>query len=124
MLYLKLNDKNLNEINIKKNLQNQLNKFIIREGDFNRIEEYKTETQEEENCTNNISYISKLVWGKYIIEYYELSKIAIALLSICPSEASVERSFSILSDIHTPERNRLSGDAIDAEMSIKINLKK
>ena len=70
-----------------------------------------------------MSYISKLVWGKYVTEYYELAKVAIALLSICPSEACVERSFSVLSDVHTLDRNRLSNDIIDAEMSIKINLK-
>ena len=58
-----------------------------------------------------------------MVECYELSKIAIAILSICPTEASVERSFSILSNIHTLERNNLHEDLIDAELSIKINLK-
>ena len=124
VLYLKNNDYDFNENVTKKNLISQINKFIIRQGDFIKIEEYITEIKDDEDNSTNISYISKLVWGRYIIEYCELSKVAIALLSICPSEACVERSFSILSDVHTLDRNRLSNDIIDAELSIKMNLKK
>ena len=71
----------------------------------------------------NKQYNIKLLWNLYIPSHYELSTIAIAILSICPSEASVERSFSIQSNVHSLERNRLSKDLIDAEMNIKINLK-
>ena len=40
----------------------------------------------------NKSFNPILVWSGYQTTHYELSKIAIAILSICPSEASVERS--------------------------------
>jgi hypothetical protein len=108
---------------IKKNVSKQLNRLLVRQKEFSKIEEYMAEIKSNENENNNISYISKLTWGKLMTECYELSKIAIAILSICPSEACVERSFSILSDIHTNDRNRLHEDIIDAELSIKINLK-
>ena len=35
-----------------------------------------------------------------MVDNYELFKIAISLLSICPTEFCVERSFSELSNIH------------------------
>jgi len=125
--YLKNIDNSLIENTTKKNISNQLNKFIIRESKFAKINEYIEDTTNYEKELNidsvNVSYICKLVWGFYMTDYYELSKIAIALLSICPSEACVERSMSILSNIHTTDINILSNEIIDAEMSIKFNLK-
>jgi hypothetical protein len=49
--------------------------------------------------------------------------VALALLSIVPSEAAVERSFSMQDSIHTKKRNRLSDDSINAEMFIRFNNK-
>jgi hypothetical protein len=57
----------------------------------------------------------------YVPQYYELTHIILALLSICPSEASVERSFSLQSDVHSLERNKLTNEIINAEMIIKMN---
>jgi hypothetical protein len=71
----------------------------------------------------NVQYCTTLVWGRFYGSCYELSKIAIAILSICPTESTVERSFSALSDIHTLERNRLANNIIEAELKIKWNIK-
>ena len=54
-----------------------------------------------------------------MVSHYELSTISIAMLSICPSEACVERSFSIQSNVHSSERNKLSEDLVEAEMNLK-----
>ena len=113
----------INEEKIKKLLLVQLNRLLVRQKEFSKIEELISETKYEENNCNNVTYITKLVWGKLMVETYELSKVAIAILSIHPTESCVERSFSILSNIHTLERNNLHQDLIDAELSIKINLK-
>ena len=45
----------------------------------------------------------------------------LGLLSINPSEASVERSFSAQKLIHSNLRNRLSSESVIASMFIKIN---
>ncbi len=95
----------------------------MRQKEFSKLEELIAETNSDEENVDNLTYVFKLVWGKLMTHCYELSKVAIAILSICPSEACVERSFSILSNIHTLERNNLREDLIDAELSIKINLK-
>ena len=43
------------------------------------------------------------------------------MLNINPSEASVERSFSKQKFIHTPLRNKLHKDTVEALMFIKVN---
>ena len=115
------NDVDNNTI-IENTIRLQLNEFISRQNEFktiNRDHENLRNTYEKQNKKYNI----KMLWTLYIPTHYEISTIAIAILSICPSEASVERSFSIQSDIHTIERNRLSEELIDAEMNIKVNIK-
>ena len=47
--------------------------------------------------------------------------VAIGLLSMNPSEASVERSFSAQKLIHSNLRNRLCSDSVIGSMFIKIN---
>lgn len=74
--------------------------------------------------SQNKQYSIKLVWNVYLPDYYELANVAIGILSICPSEACVERTFSAQANIHSPERNRLTNEIIEAEMNIKINRKK
>jgi hypothetical protein len=114
--------KNENIQEIKNILSLQMGEFISRQNDFSSINIKNTEyinMCKIQNRQHNI----KFVWTYYLPIYYELSKVAIALLSICPSEASVERSFSMQSDTHSPDRNRLSNEVIEAEMNIKINIK-
>jgi hypothetical protein len=100
----------------------QLNEFISRYNEFSNINS-ENENLETMYKNQNKQYNIKLLWNMYMSSHYELSIIAIAFLSICPSEACVERSFSIQSNVHSLERNRLSKELIDAEMNIKINLK-
>ena len=104
----------------KNNLDLQFNEFISRDNDFSFINS-KSDELEDFCKLQNKKYNKKIIWGKYLHSHYELSKIAIAILSICPSEASVERSFSIQSNAHSLDRNRLSELMIDAEMNIIMN---
>jgi hypothetical protein len=50
-----------------------------------------------------------------------LATIALCLLSIGISEATVERSFSIQKLTHNDIRNRLAADIVQAEMRIRFN---
>ena len=50
-----------------------------------------------------------------------LATVALAMISINPSEASVERSFSAQKLTHSALRNTLADDAVEAHMYIKIN---
>jgi hypothetical protein len=54
-------------------------------------------------------------------ETYETALAAHGLMNVNPSEASVERSFSIQKLIHSNLRNRLSSESVIACMFIKIN---
>ena len=99
-----------------------MNEFISRQNEFFNI---NSENEKLENVykKKNRNYNIKLIWNMYMPTHYELATIAIAILSICPSEASVERSFSIQSDVHTLERNKLSEELVECEMNIKMNIK-
>lgn len=99
----------------------QMGEFLSRQNDFASVNIKKTEYINMCKIQNR-QYNIKLVWTYFLPIYHELSKVAIALLSICPSEASVERSFSAQSDVHSSDRNRLSNEIIEAEMNIKINV--
>lgn len=100
----------------------QLNEFISRHNEFALINSEHEKLKKKYNCENK-HYDIKLLWNLYMPSHYELTNIAMAILSICPSEASVERSFSMQSDVHSLERNKLSEELIEAEMTIKMNLK-
>ena len=60
-------------------------------------------------------------WGLAKNIFFELGTTALALLNVHPTEACVERSFSIQSYIHTKLRNRLSADSVEMEMFLNIN---
>src|ERR1700722_572454 len=63
----------------------------------------------------------KPVWYHYKLQAPELVAVATALLSIVPSEAAVERSFSIQDLEHSKRRNRLLDDNVEREMFIRFN---
>ena len=65
----------------------------------------------------------KRIWYDYKNIVPELSEVALALLSIPASEASVERTFSTQGLIHTKIRNSLSDCFVQAEMTINFNKK-
>ena len=108
------------EDNIKEILTLQINEFLTKENEFSFLEN-KTNDLRKACIIKNKKFSYKYVWGGYLTTHYELSKVAIAILSIYPTESCVERSFSIQSDVHSLDRNRLSDDLIEAEMNIKLN---
>lgn len=118
--YILCEETNINKM--KKIISVQIGKFLSKQHNFSDIDTIISNVKESDNNNDNIVYISKIVWGTLMVDNYELSKIAISLLSIYPTESCVERSFSALSDIHSLERNRLNNDIIDAEMIIKFNI--
>jgi len=62
-----------------------------------------------------------LFWMKHYDRTPELATIALCLLSIGISEATVERSFSIQKINHNDIRNRLAAHIVEAEMRIRFN---
>jgi hypothetical protein len=50
-----------------------------------------------------------------------LANVALSLLSICATEAAVERSFSAQSLVHSKTRSRLYGDAVESLMMLRFN---
>jgi hypothetical protein len=95
----------------------QLTSFKFKSGKFAlTVDETLTWT----GTMNNI--VTYWVDRLHYDETRELSLAAIALMSINPSEASVERSFSAQKLIHSDLRNRLGNDRIIAQMFIKINV--
>ena len=51
-----------------------------------------------------------------------LTKIAVAVHKICPSEAAIERSFSHQGDVHTDLRNKLDPTSVRSIMMVRMNL--
>ena len=84
------------------NISLQINIFLAKQNEFANIE------VSINNIKQNVKNIS--------------SKIAIAILSICPSDACVERSFSCQTEVHSLDSNRMHNDIIEAEISIKFSL--
>ena len=64
---------------------------------------------------------ARLVWRLYLDVAPELYHVAIAILSIASSEASVERSFSAYGRIHSKLKNRSSNDNIVTDMHLMLN---
>ena len=50
-----------------------------------------------------------------------LACVALALINIAPSEAAVERSFSVQGRIHSKNRNRTLPDAVEAQTMLAMN---
>jgi hypothetical protein len=60
-------------------------------------------------------------WFGKFVAVPELSTVAIAILSLASSEASVERSFGRQTLVHTPLRNSLGDENIEAEVFVQMN---
>lgn len=112
------NDKSTN----KNIISLQISEFIGKHNEFSSLSTI-IENLKSSCLATDKKFNSMLVWSTFLPSHPQLSMIATAILSICPSEASVERSFSIQSDIHSLERNRLAADSVQAEMRIKFNSK-
>lgn len=87
---------------------------LIRMVPINSFKYEKSNTQKTETDW-------KLFWIKHYDRTPELAAIALCLLSIGISEATVERSFSIQKLTHNDIRNRLAADIVEAEMRIRFN---
>jgi hypothetical protein len=101
---------------IQSNIQRQLTQHHNRTGPFSSRDAKLSRMSEKDTARD--------YWLLYVSDGIELVHIAIALLSICPSEASVERTFSQQDMIHRDQRNRLHQKSIRGEMMIKFNTPK
>lgn len=111
----------VNDENIKNILRLQMSDFLAKQKEFSYVNNIIEKTKRACDIKKTI-YSPKNIWGMFIASHYELSKVAIGILSIYPSESCVERSFSAQTDVHSLERNRLTSDIIEAEMNIKMNI--
>ncbi len=119
LTFYKLVDQvNIPTLQAKLNIQ--LSKFVSKSGSFinikskymNKVDEYKL---------LNETYTIHIFWNDHLHIATELITFILAFITIGPSEAAVERSFSIQGLIQTDERNRLSNLRINAEMSTRMN---
>ena len=69
----------------------------------------------------SLAAFPRAVWNLYLIDAPIISHAAVAILSVCGSEAAVERTFSAQGLVHTDLRNRLGDATVEAEMFIKFN---
>ena len=66
--------------------------------------------------------ISPVTWWKAFCSDTVLSNVAITILNFPPTSASVERSFSRQSYIHSKTRNRLTNDKVEKLVFVSHNL--
>ena len=69
------------------------------------------------------SAFPRAVWNLYLKDAPIISHAAVAILSVCASEAAVERTFSAQGLVHSDLRNRLGDATVEAEMFIKFNMR-
>ena len=75
-----------------------------------------------DNETKHLFFDPRLIWADMLIVASELATVACAFLSISPSEAAVERSFSHQGIVHSKRRFLLSEEHTSNELQIKLNL--
>ena len=114
------NSKKYSKQQLKTIIGSQLCEMLTRQSNFKNIDSIIMDLK---SLPSTVKYNAKLVWANFLISKNELAEVALAMLSICPSEACVERSFSALADVHTNERNSLQDNIIEAEMNLKWNHK-
>jgi len=82
------------------------------------IVNYKTY---RESLTYDQSFFPLRFWRTYSREMPTLSTLAIVALSIPASSADVERSFSLLKRLLTPDRNAFTEDNLEIHMKLQFN---
>jgi hypothetical protein len=102
---------------IRDTLTEQLAEFQGRLGEFAGLDEIKQSLQRKATALK--PFQARKVW--LLHSQLELSRVATALLTLAPSEASVERSFSAQGSVHTKLRNRMADRSVQDEMFIKFN---
>jgi hypothetical protein len=112
-----------NAHNVRQELTNQFVEFAARsnrfEGFKRRVDSTETFIQKDGIETRLINPVT--VWQSFRDGVLELASVAVAILSICASEAAVERSFSIQDRIHSKSRNRSKDDLVEAQVFVKFN---
>ena len=61
-------------------------------------------------------------WFEMAVHVPLLSKVAVAVCSIAPSEACVERSFSNQGLVHSDHRSSLEDSSVQAIMQVRMNI--
>lgn len=61
-------------------------------------------------------------WNKLSNEFSLIKKLALTLITLPYSTVGIERTFSILRDVKTSKRNRLTPESVEAILLIKTNL--
>jgi hypothetical protein len=110
------NDKGDSTDTIQSTLLRQLSNFRGKKGEFSDSIAEFTMLQGKDTKRDCREF-----WDLNIDTAPELSIVAIAILSIVASEASVERTFSAQGSVHSKQRNRLLDSRVEAEMFIKFN---
>jgi hypothetical protein len=127
--YYSLSD-HIDKESVISSLVTQYALFIARAGIFRHLQEdidnimRSSKNENTQISSSNIPYTyfdPKKVWYLYKNTAPELTAVALALLSIVPSEAAVERSFSMQDAVHSKKRNKLSDSTVNAEMFIRFN---
>lgn len=95
----------------------QLGHFNCRRKGFATLDTHIRETKAYCNAMKQ-QWTPLLVWDFYAVE---LSDVARALLTMPPSEAAAERSFSAQKLVHTDLRNRLGDASVQNEMFVCFN---
>jgi hypothetical protein len=101
-------------------LWQQIGDFNLRDGAFTTLPQH-IEAARSIARADPGGFNPRRVWAQYALDGLELPAVALALLSIAPSEAAVERSFSAQDAVHTKKRNRLGKDSVQAEMFVRFN---
>jgi hypothetical protein len=108
----------IGDFNLRKNLFVDIE--IRKEKLMNRLlEKYQSRFNKEEI---GMFFDARNLWSLYLP--CELAIVALAILDVNPSEASVERTFSSQKFVHSKLRNRLSKSNIEEEMMIRFNMRK
>jgi len=104
--------------NDAENVGVQALQFTTKSGHFQNVED------EAASLTFKGGFDPIGFWGLFIDQPARaaLARVALALLSVVPTEAAVERSFSAQADTHSRDRNSLSQELVESEMILKWNL--
>jgi hypothetical protein len=131
--YYKMTDHDNLEV-IKSTIRLQYGEFRSQSRAFSNVDQIQKDSKTLQLQMNQIKTNSnssdtrtfsfwdpKLVWSQFLERALELSQSVLVLLSIPSSEAAVERSFSMQSQVHSKIRNRSADEQVETEMFIKMN---
>jgi len=102
---------------VDKQLMKQLQQMEGEEGRWH-LEPGESKNSRTETLANPLLYFKR---RSYYSECCPLASLAVILLTITPSEASVERTFSALKMQWTPRRNRLEVSTINNLLQLQLN---